>query len=213
MAKANVVKMKEEPKKTTNVLDVLAKARVSAPAKKSSSPVLAVPLKTKEQAQEIRELKMKMDDLKAELTVKESDFLFAITPLRKEYILSREYVSSVKVPTTDGLSLTVVWSHAYLNCPPDNADQIVEAIGEDRYIKYFDIKNTIKVKDELPIEKLEELINKVGTDVFAEFFDVETNIRPNDRFKYDQFTDFTDEELEQLELAGVKQKKAAIKAK
>lgn len=197
-------------KKKASLADVLKSARTTETTKKSSTPLLKVGEDTAQLAQEVKELKTEVESLKSALDIKEMELVDLIRPLRAEYIKNREFTSSVKIPTTDNLTLMITWAEKYIKCPPANEEGIVNLIGQERYDNYFSVMNTITVRD-MPEEKLEELIERVGAENFAEYFSVETNIKPNERFKLDKYRVFSDDELDELELVGIKQYKASVK--
>ena len=198
--------------KAFSVNSVLKSAQKTTDSKKkSSAPLLTVTDYVKKVAQEIKDLKVDIENQTSILDLKGAELISKVKPLRDKYIKEKEYVSSVKVPTIDETCLTVVFASNYINCGPENEDSIVNLIGKDRYENYFNVTNTIKVKSDLSNEMLEELIKKVGPSKFAEYFDVTTNIKPNERFQKEQLFNFTEDELDELELVGVKAYKPSIK--
>ena len=132
-------------------------------------------------------------------------------PIYPDRFPARSFTSSVKIPTLDGMLLTIAFSSNYRKCAPENEDAIVSLIGQERYEKYFGVTNTIKVKADIAPQHLQELIDRVGAEDFAAFFEVSTNIKPNEMFKAGQFFDFKSEELKALEGAGVVPYKPSIK--
>lgn len=213
MAKtAKVIDFKKEEAKKKNLIEnVLKGARKETPEKKNGTTLLTVSDKLKKLAKEVYDLKTDEENIKAKRTTKEAELIDNVTPLRKQHVITKGYEPSVKVPTSDGLTLTVVYPHRFAKCAPENEEALIKAITEDKYKKYFNVVNVITVKQDISQEKLEKLIKKVGAEEFAEFFDVDTTIKPNDRYKNDQFTEFTDKEILDLELAGVKAIKASVK--
>lgn len=198
--------------KAFSVNSVLKSAQKSGDSKKkSAAPLLTVTDYVKKIAAEILSLKTEVEDLSSTLDLKNAELIGKVRPLRNTYIKDHEFVSSVKVPTTDGMSLTIVFSGNYVKCGPENEESIINLIGQDRYNNYFNVTNTIKVKSDLSNEKLEELIKKVGATKFAEYFEVDTNIKPNERFQKEQLFNFTEDEIDELELVGVKAYKPSIK--
>lgn len=195
-----------------NIDDILKGAAKSSDTKKNGTPVIEVDVKTKKLVTEFRSLKKDEDEIKAKIEMTGAELIDVALPKRLDLIKSKhEFLSSVKVPSDDGMSVTISWKHAYIKCDPANEESIMNFLGKEKYDKYFKVMNTIKVKDDLPKEKLEELIKKVGYEKFAEYFTVEQNIKPVPRFTEDAPFIFSEDELNELELLGVKQYKAAIK--
>jgi hypothetical protein len=195
-----------------NIDDILKGAAKASDTKKNGTPVIEVDDKTKKIVTEFRKLKKDEDELKAKIDMKGAELITVADPKRHDLMnVKREYLSSVKVPSEDGMSVTISWKHAYVKCDPSNEESIVNFLGREKYDKYFKVMNTIKVKDDLPKDKLADIINKLGIEKFKEYFEVEQNIKPVPTFTTDAPFVFSDDELNELELLGVKQYKAAIK--
>ena len=194
-----------------SLADVLKKARSTEPKTKSTTPVLDTSDETRTLTTEVRKLKVEIDSLTSIYDMKGMELIDIVRPLREDFVKNRAFTSSVKLPTLDGMLLTVAFSSNYVKCPPENEDAIIGIIGQERYEKYFGVTNTIKVKSDIAPEHLQELIDRVGAEDFAAFFEVSTNIKPNERFKQGQFFDFKADELKALEGAGVKAYKPSIK--
>lgn len=200
-----------KPKQDRKGLQDVLKTAQKTDTKKSSVPTLEVDQPVRTIAQDWLDLKIAYDDLGSLLDQRGAELTNAVTADRVDYIRQKGFTSSVRVPTNDKRTVTIEWKHSFYKCPPDCEQDIINVIGDDRYDAYFGIANTIKVKDDISTIKLQELIDLVGADQFAEYFEVSSSIKPNERFKLDQYTRFSPEELRALELAGVKQYKPAIK--
>ena len=194
-----------------SLADVLKQARSTEPKTKSSTPVLDTSDETRQLTQEVKDIKGQLDSLTSVYEMKGQELIDIVRPLREAYVKTRSFTSSVKIPTLDGMLLTIAFSSNYRKCAPENEDAIVSLIGQERYEKYFGVTNTIKVKADIAPQHLQELIDRVGAEDFAAFFEVSTNIKPNEMFKAGQFFDFKSEELKALEGAGVVPYKPSIK--
>jgi hypothetical protein len=187
-------------KKNVKVVDldsVLGSAESKeAKASKSKVPVLKVDGKTQTTVTRLRKLKEEMDSLQSEFDMLKGELVGVAAPLRAELCASG-YVSSVRVPGTDGLSVSVSWSNAYSKIPLGSGPEIEAVVGEERFGSFFFQDMEIKVKD-ISEESLMELVEAVGPERFARFFEVKRWLKPNERYTTEFFTAFTPEERESL---------------
>ena len=196
-----------------SVDDILAGAAVKKEAKSSSKvPAIDVADAVKARATRLRELQNQMESLKTEFDVISADFVEDVAPLREELIRMQGYISSVKVPDTNGIFVTVTWKDAYSKVPMEMAATIINVIGQDRTEIYFENKNVITVKKDLTQEALRDLIKLVGPMDFAKYFDVDRWIEPVKDYTEDFYTKFTATERENLSPI-VKQYKASVRVK
>ena len=192
------LKKKQEKPQGFNVADVLSTASKPAePKSKSKVPVLDVPQEVRELSARIREVKSQLDSADAEFELRKQEIIDAVAPLRAELCRSG-YVSSVRVPDTNGLSVSLTWGHKYTKVGMDKRGAIVGIVGED-FQDLFETKTEIKVKEGAGEDKLRELIEAVGPERFREFFDVTQVLVPTARYTDGFFTSFTDEQRAELE--------------
>jgi hypothetical protein len=119
----------------------------------------------------------------------------------------------VKIPTyVDDKDVLVIYPDKYTKILPEAEAGIKAVIGPHKYKEFFNLVNTIKVKDTSD-EALTKLIKMVGAENFSKFFEVEQVIAPKPTFHQRKILEFSDETLARLELAGVKSYKPQIKTK
>ena len=192
------LKKKQEKPQGFSVADVLSTASKPVESKsKSKVPVLEVEEQVKELAAKIREVKAALDGADAEFELRKQEIIDAVAPMRAELCRSG-YVSSVRIPDTNGLSVSLTWGHKYTKVGMDKRDAIIGIVGDD-FEDLFETKTEIKVKDGAGEDKLRELIEAVGPERFREFFDVTQVLAPTPRYTDGFFTSFTDEQRAGLE--------------
>lgn len=192
------LKKKQEKPQGFSVADVLSTASKPVESKsKSKVPVLEVEEQVKELATKIREVKAALDSADAEFELRKQEIIDAVAPMRSELCRSG-YVSSVRIPDTNGLSVSLTWGHKYTKVGMDKRDAIVGIVGDD-FEELFETKTEIKVKEGAGEDKLRELIEAVGPERFREFFDVTQVLAPTPRYTDGFFTSFTDEQRAGLE--------------
>ena len=192
--------------------DVLASATVKKESKSTSkTPVMEVDSQTQAMAQRLRVLKDTIDSNTTEYDALSQDFVAAIDPKREDLINRQGYVSSLKVPDGQGLSVGITFSSSYSKIPIEAQPSIEEIIGE-RFDEFFIRPMEITVKKDVTDEALKDLIQSVGPERFALFFDVARWLKPNERYTKEFYTAFTAPERESLRL-HVKQYKPSIKVR
>ncbi len=208
---ATVTALKKEKQQAFDINDVLAGATTEKPkATASKVPVLATPDKElQEKATRIREIKEQLDSLESELDVLASEVTETVEPLRAEIIKAKGYNSSVKIPDTNGMYLTLTWLAKYSKTPLDNKGTLENILGED-YGNYIDQRMVIKVKD-VSENSLKDLIASVGAERFSQFFEVERWLEPTRRYTEEFYTAL---DRVRQQLAGIiRQYKPSIKTK
>ena len=196
MGKVVAIK-KEKQAGGFSVADVLSTAaKPSEPKSKSSVPVLDVSQEVKELAARIREVKSQLDSAEAEFELRKQEMIDAVAPMRASLCKSG-YVSSVRIPDTNGLSVSLTWSRKYSKVGMDKKAAIEGIVGED-FDDLFETKTEIKVKEGASEEMLRELIESIGPERFAHFFDVEQTLAPTARYSEGFYSTFTEEQVAEL---------------
>lgn len=191
--------------------DVLASATVAKEAKsKSKVPLLTVSEEIKSNASKLREIKEELDSLESMYETLSAQMIEKISPMR-ESVCKQGYQSSIRIPDSKGLSITISWSDKYCKIPPENEETFRSITGK-KFDEYFTKDMTITVKD-MSENTLKEIVKAIGPERFSQFFSVEKIIKPTSRFTQEQFTAFTHEQRQQLQQAGVRQHKPSIKVK
>lgn len=202
--------------------DVMRSANKPAPATKSKVPLIDASDQLRDNAQKVLDLKRQIDSLTTLLEEASKTLTDSVFPIRQD-LCKRDFINSVKVPTTDNHAVVIVWSANYLKLKTEAEEMLIEVLG-DKYQEYFKSKFLISATDKSDAE-LYELFGwlapdggeteeglQIGQERFAKFFTVEEIIRPTERFVRDHV--LMDESLrEQLDNAGVKQYKASIKTR
>jgi len=202
--------------------DVMRSANKPAPAVKSKIPLLDASDEMREKAQKVLSLKRQIDSLDTQLQEASKDLTDIVFPIRQE-LCKKDFLNSVKIPTTDNSVVVIVWSANYLKLKTESEEMLIEVLG-DKYQEYFKSKFLISATDKSDAElyqlfgwlapddgETEEGL-AIGQERFAKFFTVEEVIKPTERFVRDHV--LMNEDLrEQLENAGVKQYKASIKTR
>ncbi len=205
MGTVSALKKKE---KEINIDEVLGQAQKKE-TPKSKVPILEVSDEVKAQATKIRFLKENIEGLQSELDLVGAEFIEAITPIRTEIMAFNGYISSVKIPDTEGKSITVSWIDNYTKIPFEHKENLQNILG-DLYDGYIKTELTIKVKT-VDEASLKELIRIVGVDNFSRFFEVERSLKPSTKFTQEQHTL---PKTVKDNLAGyIKQYKPALKTK
>lgn len=198
-------------KQELDVNDVLNGAMIDlSSTKKSKIPVLNVAVAVMKLVAKKQALVTKIDALKAEDEIVSADIISNITPQYEE-ICSSGFTSSVKLPSTDQSTITVSWKSQYSKIAPTEKAAIQSVVGENHFKRWFNIENTITVKD-TSTEKLTELITLVGKENFSKFFSVEQVVVPNATFTEEKYKDLTTEQRNSLSVV-VKQYKPTIRVK
>ncbi len=198
-------------KEAFDLNSILSTASVSKDKKATSKvPVLSVPKETEALVTEIRQIKEELDSLKSIFELKEAELIKTIAPLREKLCMSG-YVSSVKIPDSENLSVLLSWKDAYTKIAMDATAMIQDIVGDEKYPQFFQPDMTITVKD-VSEGALTELIEAVGADRFAEYFEVERSLKPTSRYTTEYFIAFTGEQREKLS-HYVRQYKPALKTK
>lgn len=202
--------------------DVMRAANKPVPATKSKIPLLDADADLRDKAQKVLDLKRQMDSLDTLLAEASKDLTDLAFPIRRD-ICKKDFINSVKVPTTDNHAVVIVWSGNYIKLKTEAEEYLVEILG-DKYQEYFKSKFLISATDKSDAE-LYELFGwlapdggeteeglAIGQERFSKFFTVEEAIKPTERFIRDHVL-MDDETREQLENAGVRQYKASIKTR
>jgi hypothetical protein len=207
---AKVTALKEAKREGFSLDDILASAQTTKQAKSSSkTPIAEVPQEIQGKAARIREISEQLDSLKTEFESLSAELVDDLEPVREAYMKRNGYVSTMKVPDGNGLSVSVGWSSMYTKVTLDKAEQLTVIMG-DELADYFTKEMEIKVKD-VSEEALRDLIQSVGPERFAQFFDVDRWLRPTKRYT-EEFYRFEQEHKQQLRTL-VRQYKASVKAK
>lgn len=201
---------------------VMRSANKPTPAVKSKIPIIEANDEMREKAQKVLDLKRQIDSLDTLLAEASKDLTDLTFPIRQDFC-KKEFLNSVKVPTTDNHAVVIVWSGNYTKLKTEAEEYLLGILG-DKYQEYFKSKFLISATDKSDAE-LYELFGwlapdggeseeglAIGQERFAKFFTVEEVIKPTERFIRDHV--LMDESLrEQLENAGVRQYKPSIKTR
>jgi len=202
---------KKKESAAIDVNSILKGARKAETASKSKVPVIETTQEVKELAAEVRKLKDEVDSSTTLYEAKSADLVSAVTPLWEKLCLTG-YQSSLKVPTPEGTLVGVTFSSNWIKISPDREETISGIVGE-KYERYFNAVNVIKVKGDLSNERLTDLIKRVGPEDFGEFFEVESQIKPTDAFKVERFSLPQDVQDRLRDEAGVRPYKPSIKVR
>lgn len=127
--------------------DILNSATVSKSTKeKSKVPVLPVGDNVKKLVTEIRRLKAEYDDAKSMFELKEKELLDLVIPEREKLCLQQGYVSSIKIPSSDNLSVRISWKDQYTKIGLETVPML-EGIIKDRFQQFFTTDMVITVKN------------------------------------------------------------------
>jgi hypothetical protein len=202
------VKLAEEPGDLKGLLRKAAKPE--EPVKKGSTPILPVEESIRILATEVKKEKELADSHKSVFEQKSLELVNAISAMRAE-LCRHAYQSAVRIPTMDNLSLTIVWSGNYTKIPGSREADLINIVG-DQYPDYFKSRFALAVKSDLSNAELNELVQLLGEERFIKWFESEEVIRPTERFIHDHVR-MDAQTREALELADVKQYKAAVKTR
>lgn len=208
MGKVTALK-KKEVEAEVSLDDILSGATTEKKSGSTSKvPVLQIDEDTKKLVKEIREIKEEMDNIEAQFKLKEAELIEKVKPLR-EKICQQAFTSSIKIPSSDNLSILMSWKHAYSKVKMDMKAALDTMTG-GRFSEFFAVKMEITTRsnDE---NSLKELIGLVGKENFPRFFNVERWIAPTERYTSEFFTAFEPKHRAELS-AAVRQYKPAIKA-
>jgi hypothetical protein len=190
---------------------------------KSKTPTLQVGQEIKELAKEIADLKKQMDSAETKFKQRSQELIDFCIPQRIE-LCKKEYLSTIRIPTADDLSVTITWSGNYIKIPPSAEQMLINILGESAYSEYFKskfvIQATDKTDDELmrlfqwlsPDDGDTEEGLAIGQERFTQFFAVDEVIRPTERFIRDHVL-MTPAKKEELLMAGVKQYQPSVKSR
>lgn len=205
---AKVLKLEKGEQAQFDINSVLAGAETKKEKSNSKIPVLKAEQDLKELASKYRELQEQITSLKSEQEIVASE-LIAKAEIERERLCNGNYYASVKIPDTNGLSLTLSWKHQYSKIALEKQIAI-EDILNTNIDGYLELQMEIKVKDNSE-NSLRELISLVGVEKFAHFFEVERWLYPTENYTRNFFS-FSPEQREKL-TEIIKQYKPAIKVR
>lgn len=201
---------------------ILRSAQKPEPATaKGKTPVLDVSSEIRELATQASQYKKDLDTADAKFKEVSKRLTDLVNPLRLE-LAKREYTPTVRVPTLDGLSVTITWSGNFYKITPDSESQIIKIVGEQAYPEYFKSKFVISATDKTN-EEIYKLFGwlapddseqglSIGQERFQEWFTVDEVIRPTERFVHD-YALMPISKKSDLELAGVKPFNPSVKSR
>jgi hypothetical protein len=207
----------------TDVLDGAATATVKK-STRSSVPVINAPDAIKQVVAEFRKLYEDLDTIKSNLEIKKATIL-QFAKSKFEELCKLTYTSSVRIPDSNGLSVTISQIDNWTKFPLTSDDpaevleikkkhEEVKRILGNKYDDYMQEKLEISVRETaMTTETLNELIVAVGPQNFARFFAVKKTLKPNTRFTQERYAAFLKEERDILETLGVKCYECAVKPK
>jgi hypothetical protein len=214
------LKMEDAPK--MGLKSVLRTAQKPVTESKSKTPTLPVNDEIKQLAQEVKDAKNEADSAMTIFDMKSAELIAKMSPMRQD-LCRKEYLSAVRVPTMDNLSVTIVWSGNYIKIKPESEPMLINVVGE-KYTDYFKSKFVIQAADKSD-EELYKLFEWLGGDAedeenriaigqerFAQFFQVDEVIRPTERFVREHIL-MDNATREELAAAGVRQYKPAVKSR
>lgn len=203
---------------------VLRSAQKATTDSKSKTPVLDVPPSIKELAEKVRIAKEQVEKATTLFEELSANLVNEVSGIRGELCV-REYISSVKVPTTSNLMVAVTWSGNYIKIKPEQEQEIVKIVGDDRFKDYFRSVYDIAIKKELAMDnnalyRLFEWLGggssedeiATGQARFHQYFEVDENIKVTERFIRDHVL-MSATQKEGLLLAGVKQYKPSVRSR
>lgn len=188
----------------------LREAQKPETEKKSTIPILQVDEDTQKLAGQIREAKEQAEAASTLVKLRTDELLSIIAPKRQELCL-RNYVSSLKIPTTENLLLTLTWTHHYSKIKPSSEGEIVRVLGQEKYSKYFSSRYVIQAKSDLTDSELEDLVATMG-DKFEKYFEVDEQLKPSEEFTR-QLPVFDELTRTALIQAGVNQFRPSVKTR
>ena len=196
-------------KDAVNLDDILGQAQKQETKGTSKVMILEVPQEVKEKVTRIRELKRMIEGLETEYDLLGAEVTENVKGTREMLMHKNGYMSSVKIPDTNGESITIAWIDNYSKIALDKRDML-KNILKGMYDDYVSTNILIKVRD-VDENSLRELVNMVGAENFPRFFEVERWLRPTSRFTQEQHT--LEDEIRVQLLGLVRQYKPAVKTK
>ena len=208
---AKITTLRKPVEEEIDVMAVLAGAAKpkEAASSKSKTPILSVGDPIKKLATRARALTAEIESRQSEMELVKQELIDQVAPLRAGLCKKEGYLSTVRVPDTEGLSISLTWSGSYSKI--DDVPAVKKVVGE-RFDELFITTNVINVKGDASNALLKELITAVGPERFAEFFDVTQAVKPNERYTKEFFSFLTDDERALLS-PMVPQYKPSIKTK
>jgi hypothetical protein len=218
---------------------VLDKAKAQPKTKgKPNIPVLDAPENIRKEASNFRAIADEITNLDsmaelARATIKQW------TEAERERICSRMgFISSLKIPDTNNLLLTLSWKDQYSKITPESIASIRQIMGEDKFPIYMKPILSIKVRESAGNEGITKIIKalgllaltqsgisaitssgytdeqmmEAGAEEFATYYEVEQGIKPSTRYTEEYFAVFTPEQREALK-PMVKQYEPTFKTK
>lgn len=198
-------------------------------ATKAKTPVINATEQIRSKAEQYRMEKEALDKHQQAVDLLAEELVNDCTPYRLE-MLQREYVPTIRVPSADGLSVTITWSSNYKKIGTEQEQEIIQIVGETAYQEYFKSKFIISASD-LSSDQLNQLFNwlspkkgdkdfspdqdvnlQIGQERFFSLFTVEEIIKPTERFVREHPLMGINQQ-NALKLAGVAQYKPSVKAK
>jgi len=191
--------------------DIFESTEKKVPVKKSSVPILKVTEDLSKKADKLIELQQTIDSATSEFAAVKKEVIDAVGPMRENICAHEGYISSVKVPTTNGADgVTATWVGKYTGVAYEKREDIRKIIGE-RVDEFFEVSSTVVMKADA-MDKLMEFVKSIGIDKFKEFFETKRSLVPKEKYTTEFFTTFTvGEQADLREL--VKQYEPSLKAK
>lgn len=209
---------------------VLRKApQKEASATKAKTPVINATEEIRTKAERFREEKEALDKHQQAVDLLAEELVSECSPYRLE-MLQREYVPTIRVPSADGLSITITWSSNYKKISTEQEQELLQILGETAYSEYFKSKFVISAVDlsndqlsqffywlspkkgEREYSANEEDNLAIGQERFFSMFKVEEIIKPTERFVREHPLMGVNVQ-NSLKLAGVAQYKPSVKSK
>lgn len=164
----------------TDLNSVLASAEKKSKETPNNIPVLDVGRSVIKVADRWLDRKEEEEKAKTARETVEAELLDIVTPLRNDLCV-KEYVPTVKVPSSNGPAVNVSWSTSYKEIK--QLEEVKDLLGDD-FDLFFREKIDIKVKPDVVMndEQLLEIVKAVGAERFPELFDVCRKTVPKEEY-------------------------------
>ena len=121
-----------------------------------------------------RRLAMEMDTLKAELAIQRN---LVMAQAMSERVSNPNYAGTVKLNTSDGQAVTVVWREQYRPLPIANKPVLLDAFGA-RYHRHVDEVSSVKLAPGVTLAAIMAAVRDSDEDAMTELLLVTDGVQP-----------------------------------
>lgn len=192
--------------------DLLQGTKEAKKTKNGTTPVIEdAPDDLKQLATEVRNLVNQLNGMERKYEQKAEALKKSGKTIYIQYVKDHGFVSSIRIPDTEGNSVALNFKHQYSGIAPETVPAIKEIV-KDKWDKYFTAKYELSIAQKYVNPEGVKLLQEKLGDLFTDVIVVKKSIVPTEAYTQECAMAFTDEERVMLS-PMVKQYEPAINTK